>query len=236
MQPKLSDILSFLKQTPVCDGFSNSELEQFALYCQYARYETGSILFKENDFPDFFYIIYNGRVKISKSEPVDHEIILSVLTKNDSFGDLAIIDNSPRNASASVLQDAEFLLIDQEVFLLLTKTNCRFTFNLLKNSLCFLREANQLTRCLSYCSSEKTIMNVLFRLATKCGQLKNGTLIIPPVLSHQQMANMAGTSRKNFTITLKTLEEKKLIRRCGESREKMEIYIDNYQEIKKMFG
>jgi len=236
MQLPFNDLINFLRQISICAGFSAMDLEQFALYCQFAGYESGSCLFKENDHPDYFYIIFSGKVKISKTEPVDHEIILSVLGKGDCFGELAIVDNSLRNANAYVLQDAEFLLIDQEAFLLMAGTNAKFTFNLLKSSLTYLKEANQLSRCLSFCSSEKTIMNVLFRLAVKCGQLKDNLLIIPPVLSHQQMANMAGTSRKNFTMTLKALEEKKLIRRCGESREKMDIYINNYDQIKKMFG
>jgi len=225
----------FLKQTAVCAEFTDHDLKKISEHCLLHKFSAGTLIFNENDNPDYFFIVHSGMVKIIKTEEDGSEIIVSLLNSGDCFGELAIIDNICRNAGAVALHDSELLKIEMRTFLDLVKKIPLFAFNLLKIHLKWLKEANELSRFLSLCSSEKTILNSLFRLGLKCGRVENNSLIIPPVMSHQEMANLAGTSRKNFTVILKNLEEKKILKRIGESREKMDIQIDNYRKIENLF-
>jgi len=226
----------FLLQTAVCRDFSAVDLVKISESSILEHYSAGRMIFCEDDQPDYFYIIRSGMVKIIKTEEDGSEIIVSLLNSGDCFGELAIIDNISRNAGAVALHDTELLKIEMRNFLEMVKKIPLFAYNLLKIHLKWLKEANELSRYLSLCSSEKTILNSLFRLGFKFGRVENSSLIIPPVMSHQEMSNLAGTSRKNFTVILKNLEEKGILKRQGDSREKMEIRIDNYLRIEKLFS
>lgn len=228
--------VAFLKQTAVCAEFAESDLKKVSEHCLLQKYTAGNLIFNEKDNPDYFFIIFSGMVKIIKTEEDGSEIIVSLLNSGDCFGELAIIDNISRNAGAVALHDTELLKIEMRKFLEMVKKIPLFAYNLLKIHLKWLKEANELSRYLSLCSSEKTILNSLFRLGFKFGRVENSSLIIPPVMSHQEMSNLAGTSRKNFTVILKNLEEKGILKRQGDSREKMEIRIDNYLRIEKLFN
>ncbi|MGI0479685.1 EAL domain-containing protein [Geminocystis sp. CENA526] len=61
---------------------------------------TGECIFQEGDKGDFAYIIEQGEVEISTVTPENERIILNTLMPGDMFGELALVDGSPRSASA----------------------------------------------------------------------------------------------------------------------------------------
>ncbi len=73
------------------------------------------MIFCENEPGRELYIIQSGRVKITKM--VDgQEVMLAVLQAGDIFGEMALLDNKPRSASAIVAEDAQMLAINKANF------------------------------------------------------------------------------------------------------------------------
>ncbi len=83
------------------------------------RYERhvpkGEIIFKEGDLGEEMYFIRKGKVKISKGEEAN-EKVLAILKDGDFFGEMALIDGSPRSATATAIEDTDLLIIDKESF------------------------------------------------------------------------------------------------------------------------
>jgi CRP-like cAMP-binding protein len=82
----------------------------------YRRYGDRQIIFCEHEPGNELYIIKKGKVKIVKYHG-DSEIILSVLKEGEIFGELAIVSDKPRNATAISFGTTEVLPIDKESLL-----------------------------------------------------------------------------------------------------------------------
>jgi CRP/FNR family transcriptional regulator len=82
----------------------------------YRRYGDRQLIFCEHEPGNELYIIKKGKVKIVKYHG-DSEIILSVLKEGEIFGELAIVSDKPRNATAISFGTTEVLPIDKESLL-----------------------------------------------------------------------------------------------------------------------
>jgi CRP-like cAMP-binding protein len=75
----------------------------------------GEVLFREGDPGDVMYFIRKGKIKISIGEE-DMETVLKILKEGDFFGEMAVIDGSPRSASATAIEETELLVITKDSF------------------------------------------------------------------------------------------------------------------------
>jgi CRP/FNR family transcriptional regulator len=78
------------------------------------KYPDNTMLFSEAEPGDELFIIQDGKVKITKI--MDEEILLAVLKTGDIFGEMALLDNKPRSASAISYGDVTVLAINKSNF------------------------------------------------------------------------------------------------------------------------
>jgi len=78
------------------------------------KYPDNTILFLEAELGEELFIIQEGRIKITKL--MDDEILLAVLKTGDIFGEMALLDNKPRSASAVAYGEVTVLAIDKSNF------------------------------------------------------------------------------------------------------------------------
>ncbi|MBN2436045.1 MAG: cyclic nucleotide-binding domain-containing protein [Spirochaetes bacterium] len=77
-------------------------------------YKDNTMIFCENEFGFELFIIQSGQVKITKV--VDEEILLAMLKPGDVFGEMALLDNRPRSASAITFGDVAVMVINKDNF------------------------------------------------------------------------------------------------------------------------
>ena len=75
------------------------------------RFAVGQIVFTEGEPSDHLYVVRSGRVRIFVASAHGDELTLTVLTVGDSIGELSIIDEQPRSASAAAIEATELLTI-----------------------------------------------------------------------------------------------------------------------------
>jgi CRP-like cAMP-binding protein len=83
-------------------------------------YPKGCLLFVEGESGNNMYIVQYESVKITKIVN-NQEVILSVLCKGDIFGELALLENKPRAATAEVCEDCTLLAVNRDNFSMLIK-------------------------------------------------------------------------------------------------------------------
>ena len=64
------------------------------------RFEVGDVIFHEGDEPDGFHVLQSGRVEIVVEGPNNSQISLAYVEEGDSFGEMSIVDDTPRTATA----------------------------------------------------------------------------------------------------------------------------------------
>ena len=78
-------------------------------------YPKDTLLFAEGESGNNLYIIQAGSVKITKVVN-HHEVVLAVLNKGDIFGEMAMLENKPRAASAEIYEDCTLLSVNRKNF------------------------------------------------------------------------------------------------------------------------
>lgn len=95
----LEQIISFLLDAPMFAGLDPHELSQIVHIMQVQRVRPGVAIFREGDPGDAWYVIFDGEADVYKSnEFLPNQLILR-LGRRALFGEMAMLDHSPRSAS-----------------------------------------------------------------------------------------------------------------------------------------
>lgn len=79
---------------------------------RHVTYAAGQVIFLQGYPADFAYIIEDGAVEIYLIEPDNSETQLAILKVGEMFGELGIIDDAPRSASARALTDCSLQIME----------------------------------------------------------------------------------------------------------------------------
>ncbi len=133
------DIFIKLKQSvSFFASFTDGELLALLKLAVSEAFSDGDVVFKENTRGDKMYIILTGNVKISKNLGNKKEEVLTVLGPGACFGEMGVINQSPRSAAATVDGgDAVLLVINEN---LLSQHNMLLAFKLYRNFAIMLAE------------------------------------------------------------------------------------------------
>ena len=101
------------------------------------RFATGDRIFVEGDDGSAMYVVRTGTVAIMSCGAV-----LETLGPNGAFGEMALIDGSPRSATAIAREETEVAVIDERAFLYLVERNPSFALDLLRRLAARLRRMN----------------------------------------------------------------------------------------------
>ncbi len=80
------------------------------------RVAAGQIVIRENDPGDLFYIIARGRVAVQRSGAAGEIVDIATLESGDEFGEMALLNDAPRNATVTALVDSLFLTLSRDQF------------------------------------------------------------------------------------------------------------------------
>jgi CRP-like cAMP-binding protein len=112
----MSDVVELLKKVEL---FAGLKPEAIAFISKVATEEThalGTKIFQHGDAGDKLYLILEGRVRISREVPGMGEEALAVLGPGQVFGEMALLDESPRSADARVHERCRVLAIPKDGF------------------------------------------------------------------------------------------------------------------------
>ena len=89
----------FLRGTPLFSTLNDEELAQIILIGRVVDFEPDKPVFREGDPGHAFYLIEKGAVRISRITPLGEEA-LAILREGTFFGEMALLDDTPRSAQA----------------------------------------------------------------------------------------------------------------------------------------
>lgn len=104
----------FLGKIKFFDGLPPAYLRRISELVREETYQPGEIIFAEGDRGDKFYIVLSGAVRVSRMVPGVGEEALSVLREGDHFGEMSLIDDSPRSAHVLAHEACRLLVLSRE--------------------------------------------------------------------------------------------------------------------------
>lgn len=115
-----------MREMEVFKEFTDTELWEILRIGEWEKYPAKSILVREDEFGDDFYILIEGTVGVTKGKR-----LLNVIQKGDSFGEMAYISGKavPRSATVTANTDVTIMRISPQL-LANTSDHCQLSFNL----------------------------------------------------------------------------------------------------------
>lgn len=201
------------------------------------EFPKGHVLFTDGEPGKEMFIIQSGKVRISKTVR-DVEKTLVVLGPGEFFGEMSILNNKPRSASATVEEDAKLLVIDPKTFEAMVRGNAEIAVRLIKKLSQRLQEADEQIENLLLKDHNSRVVHFLCHMATGQGKKTNDGTIID--ITVKELASKIGLDLDPVNEVLNKLIRSRLVKitegglaiaDVGKLREFLE-----FLEMKEKFG
>lgn len=223
--------VGFLKYIPLFSELTDDDLREILKLAMRQVYKKDNMVLIEEEIGSTMFIILDGRVKISRISDDGREVILSILSEGDFFGEMSILDGQNRSANVVTLDDSKIMIIRREDFLKMLHDYPQIAINLLKELAGRLRRSDAQIKSLSLQNATGKVASTLLRIADDSGKIHLGQVEIPRLPPQQDLANMAGTSRETISRVLKSLTKQGYLKKDG-SR----LIIKDYESFRSEFS
>jgi CRP/FNR family transcriptional regulator, cyclic AMP receptor protein len=134
----MSNHVNFLKQSDIFYQFTPTQLELVGNLCQEVVFQAGEVIFEENSGSKELYVIVQGEVDIlinhTSGTANRNDTTVARLRRGQSFGEVALVDEGLRSASARAVQkDTRLLVIQRDKLIMLCETYPQLGYRLMYN-------------------------------------------------------------------------------------------------------
>ena len=121
--------INTLRKIPVFAGLQNDEYHQLLSICTVGRYQSGDVIFQEKDPSTAMYVLLSGEAEMQ----TDTGGCMFIMKPGDLFGEIGVISQAQRSASAVVSEDAALLELAKDKFDFLLGKNPVVMAKILRN-------------------------------------------------------------------------------------------------------
>ena len=200
-----------LRQVPFFAELNQEELAELSARMVSRRFSAGQVVFHHGDPAGLLYIIQKGKIKISYATAEGQEALLAILGKDDFFGELALLDEAPRSATAQALEPTETLTLHREEFLHFLRHNPDFALHVLRVLTQRIRHLNSQISDTFFLDLPARLARTLLNLAAQHGVQSSEGLRIDLALTQTDLAEMTGATRVSVNKALGRFRREKWI-------------------------
>jgi len=196
-------------------GLSGSPLDGAFRDGRRQRMRPGAVLFSEGDASNRVVLLLSGRVKVSSFADEGQETVLGFRGAGDVLGELSAIDGEEHNATVTVVEEGEALIVPAPRFLAALEERPGLAVALLRLVVARLRDADHKREEFVSLDVAGRVAHRLVELAETYGEPVDGGTRIGLTLSQRELAGWVGSSREAVNKALAQLEDAGLVAREG---------------------
>jgi CRP-like cAMP-binding protein len=202
-----------LSQVGLFADLSSAELIGLAGLMRPRPYARDEVIYLRGDPGTAFYVIANGKVKITLTSPDGKELILRRLGPGDFHGELALLDDEPRSADAIATESSMLLVLQRDAFRQFLADHPTVATKLLATVSNYLRRNAELIQDATFLDVPARLARILLELAGGTdGTLPPAGTVIPDRLKQSELASLVGATRESINKWLGAFERQGLIR------------------------
>ena len=207
--------LDFLRNVSLFESLDQQELEALSDVTFTRTFSKDNVIILAEEEGDTLFILKKGQVKVSIVSEGGREVILSLLGPGSVFGELSLLDGKPRSANVVAIEETDLLMLRRADFLQLIYKTPQIATALLAELATRMRKTDRQIEGLALLDVTSRISDTLLQLATEQGAETADGVTIESRPTHQELANMSGTTRETVSRVLKRLEGQGYINRNG---------------------
>jgi CRP/FNR family transcriptional regulator len=195
---------------------SSESLNTFFKNATSHRYPKGATIFTQEQPSSGIYLLESGRVKLLAYSPEGKAIIVRIAEPTDVLGLSACIAGLPYEVSALVSANCRVRYVRREDFLAVLRTDQEAALEVIRELSLLYHDANYQICSLGLSTSAADKLARLFlQWSDRTIPVNSKTGSIPMNFTHEEIAEMIGTSRETVTRLIKAFKSRELIRLEG---------------------
>ncbi len=115
-----TDWMARMQKYRAFQGIPDTNIHMMFMRMRPVEVHAGDVIFKQGDEGDYYYIVRQGRCKITRNTDAG-ETTLKELRQGDSFGEESLLSDKPRNATVTMLTDGVLIRLSKDSFVSLLK-------------------------------------------------------------------------------------------------------------------
>jgi len=196
-------------------GLSEAALKTLQKIKHTTSYPTGAIIFMEGQPARGVYILCQGRVKLQTTNSDGRTLILKIAQPGEGLGLSSTITGKPYDTTAEILQPAQLAYISRTDFLRFMAEHGDACLHFVEHLGRDCHAAYELVRSIGLSESVSERLARFLLEWSANGTASNGMVRVKLALTHQEMAQLVGTSRETVTRTLGEFKKKGIIELNG---------------------
>jgi CRP/FNR family cyclic AMP-dependent transcriptional regulator len=203
--PELLNNIPLFKRLPPVD------LNELAERLRVLKVKKNDVLFRKGGEGDSLYIIQKGTIKITLPSKLGDEVIVSIFSDGDFFGEMALLDQMPRSANAVAMNPTQLLMLNRRDFIQFLKTNDTAMEIILSTLSQRLRKTDNQLEDAVFLKVRARFAKKLLELGECFGKRGKNKLEINLRLTQKDLADMIGATRESVNKEFRELREKGIV-------------------------
>ena len=208
--PETKTKLWYLAQVNLFRDLPEDILKQIAETSNMRSFEKGRYILTPHDEGELIYFLKEGEVEVYESTAEGKKMIIDILKPGDIFGYESIASDSGdavREQFIKANKDVVLCIMPKSDFLALLEKKPELALRMIRELSGRLATTESRLRAAAFSNSETRVLQELERLYAQYGEEKEGKRMLTRKFTHEELANLVGTTRETVTRTLARLEK-----------------------------
>jgi CRP/FNR family transcriptional regulator, cyclic AMP receptor protein len=202
---------AILGSTSLFAGLDEPALHGLAAASTQRTYGKGQYLWYEGDDGDRLMVVASGLLKVLLTSEQGDDVVLNTLGKNETIGELAVLDGSPRSASVVAVESTTVLMLTRATVLELMARHPPVLDAVLRSLADLVRRLTEQNSDLILLDLGGRLAKLLLRLARGQAPTHGDAVVLELGLSQSELAAMVGATRPAVNRALQLLASRGLI-------------------------
>jgi len=201
--PIVEDMREFdLGDQSFLSGLASQTLEELNRIKHTSSYPEGAVVLMEGQAPRGVYIVCQGRVKLMTTNSEGKTLIVKIAQPGEVLGLQSVVMNTPYELTAETLQPSQLAFVASDRFLRFLRTHGDACLRSTQHLSSDCQSAYEVIRSIGLCHSVAGKLARLLKQLSSDAPVSNGMLRFKMSLTHEELAQLIGSSRETVTRIL----------------------------------
>lgn len=202
----MDDKFWYLKNCSLFERLTPQQIQQLESKSKARQFKKGELVYVPSDQGESVLLLAAGRIKIYHVTGDGKQALLALIEPGELFGELAVFEGGIREEYAEAMEKSTVVLIPGETIQRLMEAHTEVSLGVTKLMGLRRKRVEQRLKALLFRSNRERVVHLLVELAEKYGRQTPQGVVLEIKLSHQDLANIIGSTRETVTVVLGDLQ------------------------------
>ncbi len=202
-----------LEQFNLFDDIPRSVLEEVSNFTTLRTRPKNSYIYHPGDVSEVLFILKEGRIKVGNYSDDGREVIKAIIQPGELFGEMGLAGEEKRNEFAITMkEECSFYMIYVADLKVVMRDNAELSLRLIDRIGSRIRRTESRLESIIFKDSRTRVVEFIKDMMDRVGRVFGDEVLLEHFLTHQDIANLTGTSRQFVTSVLNELKRDKIIK------------------------